>query len=68
MFWEDSSDIDGLTDVVCSYISFFRDCMILKKVEIVILHLTLRVLYVKGNCFNETNVNTERELRKEVYG
>lgn len=72
MFQESADNIDELTDVVCSYISFCKDSVILTRdvtffpnnkpwVSKVLKGLTCK----RKIDFNEGDVNAEREARKD---
>lgn len=69
VFTESSDNIDELTDVVCSYISFCRDNVIPTKVVKIFPNNkpALKGLICKRkNAFNEGNVTEVKEIKKEI--
>lgn len=73
VFQDSCSDIDELTDVVCSYISFCKDSVLLSR-EVKVypnnkqwISKDIKELLIKQKTvFNEGDVYAERAVRKEI--
>lgn len=67
MFNELCNDIDELTDMVSSYVTFCEDCVIPKKIWVLGLKITEKpVKQKKRKAFREGNIAELNSLKREI--